>query len=159
MDMYIDRITVEKKCKLISLDDESDMFYNRESIERQAEKFMCYLEADTVLNIKGVSESMTELEKDLERAYRNFDLKRMEEIISEVSSIQAECEYPNPKCRPTQAEIDGMGKARNLKWAKKIPIILQESPSFIAVGTAHLIGDSGLIHQLRELGYKVEPVK
>ncbi|MES2807160.1 MAG: TraB/GumN family protein [Bacteroidota bacterium] len=54
---------------------------------------------------------------------------------------------------------DKMLKDRNLKWIIKIPEIIKEQPAFIAVGAAHLVGQYGLINQLRLKGYTVLPVK
>lgn len=49
-------------------------------------------------------------------------------------------------------------KNRNLKWIPKIEEKIKTKQSFIAVGALHLVGEFGLINQLRELGYKVEPI-
>jgi uncharacterized protein YbaP (TraB family) len=54
---------------------------------------------------------------------------------------------------------DKMLKDRNLRWIVKIPAIIAEQPTFIAVGAAHLVGQYGLINQLRLKGYTVKPVK
>lgn len=47
---------------------------------------------------------------------------------------------------------------RNKAWIPKLVKFITEKPSFIAVGAGHLAGEHGLILQLRELGYDVEPV-
>ena len=47
---------------------------------------------------------------------------------------------------------------RNSNWMKKIPSLLENNNCFIAVGLGHLFNKCGIIKQLRELGYKVEPV-
>lgn len=44
---------------------------------------------------------------------------------------------------------------RNTNWMKKIPALMAEKSCFIAVGAAHLLGELGLINQLRGLGYEV----
>jgi uncharacterized protein YbaP (TraB family) len=54
---------------------------------------------------------------------------------------------------------DKMLKDRNLRWIVKIPAIIAEQPTFIAIGAAHLVGQYGLINQLRLKGYTVKPVK
>jgi uncharacterized protein YbaP (TraB family) len=54
---------------------------------------------------------------------------------------------------------DKMLKDRNLRWITKIPAIMSEQPTFIVVGAAHLVGQYGLINQLRLKGYTVKPVK
>ncbi|WP_210462403.1 TraB/GumN family protein [Rufibacter roseolus] len=47
---------------------------------------------------------------------------------------------------------------RNHKWLAPMVDMMQKSPSFVAVGAAHLAGEEGLIQLLRAQGYKVEPV-
>lgn len=47
---------------------------------------------------------------------------------------------------------------RNQRWVPAVTRMIGESPSFIAVGASHLPGDKGLIHLLRQEGYRVEPV-
>ena len=54
---------------------------------------------------------------------------------------------------------DKMLKNRNLDWMTKAPDIIKEQPTFIVVGAAHLVGQYGLINQLRLKGYTVKPVK
>lgn len=48
---------------------------------------------------------------------------------------------------------------RNADWLTKLPEIMSQGDSFIAVGALHLAGDQGLIEGLRKLGYTVTPVK
>jgi len=47
---------------------------------------------------------------------------------------------------------------RNTEWVPKITGFIQDTPSFIAVGAAHLGGKNGLIKQLRETGFTVTPI-
>ncbi|MCH8545556.1 MAG: TraB/GumN family protein [Cryomorphaceae bacterium] len=47
---------------------------------------------------------------------------------------------------------------RNEEWLKKLPAIMKQSPSFIAVGAAHLPGDKGILEGLKKMGYKVKPL-
>ncbi|MBV8391009.1 MAG: TraB/GumN family protein, partial [Mucilaginibacter sp.] len=56
-------------------------------------------------------------------------------------------------------EIDKLLKNRNIKWIKEMPEIMQKQATFIAVGAAHLVGDYGLINQLRLKGYIVKAIK
>ncbi len=48
---------------------------------------------------------------------------------------------------------------RNRNWITQLKVIMKKEPVFIAVGTGHLIGTSGLIALLRKEGYKVRPIK
>ncbi len=47
---------------------------------------------------------------------------------------------------------------RNNNWMNRIPEIVKEHPSLFAVGTAHLLGEDGIIAQLKKQGYRVSPV-
>lgn len=49
-------------------------------------------------------------------------------------------------------------KQRNLNWLPKIQSYLAKQPTTIAVGTAHLFGQNGLIILLQKQGYTVLPV-
>lgn len=48
---------------------------------------------------------------------------------------------------------------RNRLWMQQIPDLIKKEPSFIAVGALHLGGESGLINQLRSIGYTVKLVE
>ncbi|MGC5744802.1 TraB/GumN family protein [Chryseobacterium sp. NFX27] len=47
---------------------------------------------------------------------------------------------------------------RNKNWAEKMPEIMKKESSFFAVGSAHLMGENGIIKLLRSKGYTVQPV-
>ncbi|MDG1915432.1 MAG: TraB/GumN family protein [Crocinitomix sp.] len=47
---------------------------------------------------------------------------------------------------------------RNNNWVKRMPKIMKKKPTFFAVGAAHMLGDIGLIAQLKALGYTVSPI-
>lgn len=48
---------------------------------------------------------------------------------------------------------------RNEKWINKLPSLLKKKNGFIAVGLAHLPGKKGIIHMMRQIGYKVRPIR
>ena len=48
---------------------------------------------------------------------------------------------------------------RNADWLTKLPVLLKESPSFVAVGALHLVGEKGIVAGLRNLGYTVTPIR
>lgn len=56
-------------------------------------------------------------------------------------------------------QTDKLLKDRNLNWMTQLPAIMQDQPTFIAVGAGHLVGQYGLINQLKLKGYKVKAVK
>ena len=47
---------------------------------------------------------------------------------------------------------------RNLNWIPKLEDWMSKKSLFVAVGAGHLAGENGVIHLLRNKGYKVEPV-
>ncbi len=47
---------------------------------------------------------------------------------------------------------------RNHLWFPKLEAYLAEKSLFIAVGTAHLFGEAGLLKLLEEAGFRVEPI-
>ena len=127
---------------LEEIKDQIDAMFNSESLERQAELLICQLK-----NPQIQDEALAELQK----AYHEQNLEKIREIY--------ENEMPEDPCPLTQVEKDVMNKDRNEKWLTKIPALIKEKSSFIAVGCAHLPGKDGLIEGLRRLGYRVDPVK
>lgn len=47
---------------------------------------------------------------------------------------------------------------RNKNWVAKMPKMMADNSNVFAVGTAHLVGEEGIIDLLREKGYTVSPV-
>ncbi|MBZ4043314.1 TraB/GumN family protein [Flavobacterium hibisci] len=47
---------------------------------------------------------------------------------------------------------------RNENWIKQLPDLMEKESLFIAVGSAHLAGESGVINLLKKAGYIVKPV-
>lgn len=47
---------------------------------------------------------------------------------------------------------------RNNAWLQQLPQLMNKQSLFVAVGALHLVGNSGLINQLRTQGYTVTPV-
>lgn len=47
---------------------------------------------------------------------------------------------------------------RNKNWIEKMPEMMKNQSSFFAVGSAHLLGENGILDLLRSKGYTVKPV-
>ncbi len=77
--------------------------------------------------------------------WQNADVNALEkELLSELQS-----EYPTLY---KELLVD-----RNNKWMKEIiPMFNSKKIEYILVGSMHLIGKDGLLHQLKEKGYKIE---
>lgn len=104
------------------------------------------IQADELM--KGIREFDDEAEKSkkLAVAYVGQDFN----ALAELFKIEEEAETESMK----ELLYD-----RNDSWMKIIKSKLPEESMFIAVGAGHLVGDHGLIQQLRQAGYTVSPVK
>ncbi|MDD3727014.1 MAG: TraB/GumN family protein [Dysgonamonadaceae bacterium] len=127
---------------LESVQDQIDVLFGSQSVQRQAESLLC--------TIKNMDYGKQQMDK-LMTAYYAQDLTAMAKLFEE--------DDPDNPCPSTQEEKDEMNKARNEKWMEKLPEMMSEKPSFIAVGCLHLVGEDGLINLLRKSGYKLEAVK
>jgi len=144
LDGYFQTKGEENGKKIIALETlefQRDLLYDSQSLQRQARLLVCSL-SDTTKIIKET--------KELTEAYYSFNINKMFDL-----SLQKE----GTSCDPIPGERDAMFDNRNKDWAAKLPGIMKEAPTFIAVGALHLPGENGLISLLKKQGYKVEPVK
>jgi uncharacterized protein YbaP (TraB family) len=47
---------------------------------------------------------------------------------------------------------------RNNNWMQQLPALMKRQSLFVAVGALHLVGDTGLVNQLRKQGYTVTAI-
>ncbi len=141
-------VSPEQKLSSAAQEEEIEVL-GLETIEEQA-GFIDDIPLDT--QAKMLLESITDYENmkkmfdEMVNAYLNENISKIDELMQEYMSE----EY---------ADIElGLLIERNQDWIEPIREFIQEKPSFIAVGAAHLIGEEGLIALLREQGYTVEAV-
>ena len=145
IDQYFQDEATKKSLPVIALETAEDQIYallGHQSIERQAEMLACLLNHPELLK-----EQMDRMQE----AYLAQDLKALAELYEE--------EKTDDPCPSTQEEKDVLNKDRNLKWLDKLPEMMSDRSSFVAVGCLHLVGKDGLIEGLRQKGYTVEAVK
>ncbi len=145
MDEYFQKEARDRNRSTIGLEtvqDQINVLFDSQSIERQAASLIC-----TIKNIDYGKKQMDRLMV----AYHAQDLTAMAKLYEEDDA-------DNP-CPSTQEEKDELNKERNQVWMEKLPEMMSNKSSFIAVGCLHLVGQDGLINQLRNAGYKVEAVK
>ncbi|MDR2816948.1 MAG: TraB/GumN family protein [Proteiniphilum sp.] len=126
---------------LETTEDQIDVLLNLQTPERQAELLICMVKHPELLK-----EQMDELQV----AYHAQDIQALHKLYKK--------ETPDDPCPSTEEEQNAMNGDRNRKWLEKLPSIMSEKSSFIAVGCLHLPGNDGLIEGLRKQGYKVEAV-
>lgn len=124
---------------LENVQDQIDVLFGSQSVERQAESLLC--------SIKNMDYAKKQIDKLME-AYYAQDLTAMAKLYEE--------EDPDNPCPSTPEEKDVLNKKRNEKWMELLPKMIGEKPSFIAVGCLHLVGEDGLINRLRGEGYTVK---
>ncbi len=145
IDQYFQEEATKRSRPVLGVETVEDQIYallNAQSMERQAEMLVCMINHPELLK---------EQMDDLQTAYHSQDMQKIYEL--------SEKEIPNDPCPSTQEEKDVLNKDRNMKWLEKLPAMMKEKSSFIAVGCLHLPGEDGLIEGLRSQGYTVEPVK
>jgi len=143
LDIAIQRIGQERSKPIIGLEEVGDQVRALfgASLQRQAELLLCNMQNLDELGIQEASALMADYDKaDLNALY--FD------------GFQSD----DSSCPSTQEEKNLLLKHRNDKWLEKLPALMKEKSSFIAVGALHLAGEEGLLHQLTLMGYAIEPV-
>jgi len=118
-----------------------------ETAEFQMEIFDQLTTAQQEMFLRQSLQEMDQLEKivdDMVGAWDSGDVARGERLFLE--SIRA---YPDLK--------DKILDARNRRWIPQIEQFLnQEVDVLVVVGTAHLVGNTGVIELLKDRGYKLE---
>lgn len=145
IDYYFQEEALKHSRPVVGLETAEDQIYvllNSQSIERQAELLICMIRHPELLK-----EQMDKMQV----AYHAQDLQALRQLYEE--------ETPNDPCPSTEEEKNLLNGDRNRKWLEKLPSIMKEKSSFIAVGCLHLPGKEGLIEGLRELGYTVEAIR
>lgn len=144
IDAYVQRIATERNKDVLGLETVDDQIYalfDAEPLKDQAESLVC-----TVEN----SGTAKDLLDKLNAYYRAGQLSNMYNLA-----------YNNPDdpCKVSKEQQNALNKDRNDKWLEKLPQIMADKPSLIAVGALHLAGEEGLLVQLAAKGYTVEAVK
>lgn len=126
---------------LETVDFQANVLYKSGTPERQAEKLMC------LVDNRDYNEDLTER---MVKAFFGRDFEAIGSLLDEKM---------DNACDATPEEEDALIFNRNADWAKRLPAIMQEKSTFVAVGALHLPGDRGLLQLLKAAGYDVSPVK
>ena len=123
---------------LETIDDQIHVLFGMMDLQRQADMLLC--------NLKNLDELITSI-PELINDYNQGNLNKLYEQMEESDS-----------CPSTPQETDALNKDRNNAWMQKLPEMMKEKSSFIAVGALHLGGEDGLLNLLEKAGYNVEPM-
>lgn len=106
----------------------------------QAAELVKYIDsADTD---KGENQLMNQLFD----AYRNQDLKKLEELMLDADAGMS-------------SFADILLYRRNANWVVKLKSLMADRSLLVAVGAGHLPGEKGVLNLLRKAGYTVTPVE
>ncbi len=145
LDQYFQEEALKRSRPVAGLETTEDQIYvllEMQTTERQAEMLRCMVKHPEMLK-----EQMDRLQA----AYHAQDLDALWSLYTE--------ETPDDPCPSTEEEKKALNSDRNTRWLEKLPTIMAERSSFIAVGCLHLPGEEGLISGLRDQGYTVEAVR
>ncbi len=101
-------------------------------------------QATQMMNLLTYKESQCEIYESLFNAYGEQDLDRVWLLASHAPDLGY--------------NLGKLLAARNDAWIKYLKTRLPYQSMLIAVNAAQLPGEYGMIHQLRKLGYQVEPI-
>ena len=142
IDLWFQQQATQRQIPVLGLEtiqDQIDALFEFASLKQQAADLLCAL--------KNVGHLETGAKK-LNRLYRTADLTGFSEMLRE--------DGPCPMSAEQEAAIIDI---RNQRWLEKLPAIMADKSSFIAVGCLHLIGEAGLLTGLEKAGYTVEAVR
>jgi uncharacterized protein YbaP (TraB family) len=146
LDASIQKVAKEEQKPIVGLetvDHQIYVLFESMSLQHQANSLLCGIKSHEG---KSLGEGMLNDLQKMEGMYDNADLNGLYKLMKE------------DPCQDLQNE-EIINKSRNDAWMKKLPDLMKEKSSFIAVGALHLAGEEGLLHQLEQAGYTVEAVK
>ena len=147
IDRYLQVQALENEKTVLGLETVEDQIYalfDAEPLEAQVAGMVCaFSHGDYV-------ERSVNMLKQLTTFYYAGDIYGMYSI-----SI----DNPDEPCPMTEASQHAILNHRNENWLKKLPGIMAEKPSLVAVGALHLAGEEGILYGLAQQGYTIEAVK
>lgn len=139
VDIVVQNQGKKAKKKIVGLetiDQQVNILFNSSSLKHQAE---------------GLVETVKDKEKSikligrLNEAYLTGDLAAMSRLINEEEQM-------------SDADKKVMITNRNNNWITQLKTLMPKQSCFVAVGCMHLADEEGLIQQLKNAGFTVEPV-
>lgn len=138
LDMHLQKEGEKMGKKMIGIETVSEQMQALDeiSLEEQAEML--------IEQVNNLGQAADELEQMID-AYNREDLTLIDSMTN-----------------ATMADYKNFDNAllieRNKRMVQRVNNIIREQSTFVAVGTAHLLGKTGLINGLRDLGFDVYPV-
>ncbi len=143
IDEHIQKVAAEHNKPVLGLETVEDQIYamfEAEPLEAQSKQLVC-----SVSNFDFAVESV----KQLTSYYYEGKLPQMYDLS-----------FNNPEepCPSSDDSKNSLLRNRNDNWLKKLPQMMSDKSTLVAVGALHLAGEEGLLYQLDKMGYTVEKV-
>jgi uncharacterized protein YbaP (TraB family) len=123
-----------------------------ETIAEQLSVFNGLPISDQIALLKDTVRSQPTLDRQFEELHQAW-------LARDLAAIMALGEKYKPGDERLYRNVmDRLLTQRNLRMVERIGPNLKEGGAFIAVGAAHLPGESGLLYLLEKAGYRVSPV-
>lgn len=116
---------------------QAGVLYGSESIAKQAE---------ALVELLDNPEENVSMSQQLNEAYLAQDIDALFELSQKEN-------------KDSSAFLEILINKRNANWIEKLPGLMKEAPTFIAVGALHLPGENGVIEGLKKAGYIVTAIK
>lgn len=126
---------------LETVDEQINALLQGQTLERQKQLLVCFMEHQ---------DHYLQETEGIVNAYFAKDLDAIEAVGDKKLG---------DGCDSTEEEEELLVYGRNANWLTKMPAIMKEKPTLFAVGAAHLVGEKGVLHLLRQAGYEVNPVE
>lgn len=141
---------IERELIIINKNNNNKEVFGLETIKEQMEIFdQIPYEIQAEELVKMVKSDLKKDKEEIKKMiaiYKNKDIDAMQQIMDESEN------------KITSENKKILIYDRNNKWIPTIIKIINEKPTFIAVGAGHLAGNEGIIKLLRRNGYRVEAV-
>ena len=132
-----------------------------ESAQFQIEMLCSFPDETQNLLIESFFETEAEYSDELSNLYEAWISGSEEEIQTILNGETDDEEELTPEQQKLMDEYSKtMTDDRNVEMSKKADEYLKSGKNvFLAVGTAHMVGDTGIVKQLTDKGYKVERIE
>lgn len=118
-----------------------------ESIKDQFDVFDSVSEDEQLEWLVGYAKNQEKFKLDIANMVEAYQTENISKVLDFMT------EYPEYK----QIE-DALLYERNENWISRIKMLANNTPTFFAVGTAHLPSEKGVIELLRKEGYTLTPI-
>ncbi len=163
LDFKLISLAKKRNMNIVALDSGEEYQAIKDSISRLFSQLSYRTEVDMLIYYLENHQKIDSLKNDFLNktltAYLQQDLNLIAEQQKELILSNNTNLFFRKSNKFIEIQEEMLIDERNNMWMKRIPNLIKDNSSFIAVGAGHLVGEEGLINQLRKLNYTVCPIK